>query len=117
MNRSEIKQQRLNLILEILSKQAMTTKEIAIELDVTDGTGWDYMGILKRKKLVYIEEYIWTPGGPVARYMTGNKADAFKPKSDTKLMRSIARKFRQENYFNKNKPRCDIAAQWMRNPI
>ena len=117
MNKYEVKKQRLQLILEMLKKEPMTTKEVAIELGVADGTGWDYLGDLKRKRLVYIEEYVWTPGGPAARYMTGDKEDALKPETDKKLTRSARRRFRQANYFDKNKPRCDIAAQWMRNPI
>lgn len=117
MNRSEAKQKRLEYVLELLSKEPMTPKEMAIELQVTDCTGWEYMGILKRKKLVYIHEYVWTPGGPVARYMTGNKEDVEKPKADKNLSRAALRKLRKANYFDKNNPRCDIAAQWMRNPV
>lgn len=117
MSRSEQKQKRLDAILEILSKEPMTTKDVAIEINVTDCTGWDYMGILKRKRLVYIYEYIWSPGGPIPRYMTGNKEDAEKPKSDKNLNRAALRKLRKQNYFDKDNPRCDVAAQWMRNPI
>lgn len=121
MNRSEIKAQRKELLIQELSKTAMKTKEIAQFLNITDGTAWEYVSEMRYKGLLYVAFYERTQGGPVAKYMSGDLDDAEYPEIvDIRVLRT--RKYRatkkdKKILYVKPKARCDIAAAWMRNPI
>lgn len=121
MNRKEQKAQRKQLLLEVLSHTPMKTKEIAGLLNVADGTAWEYVSEMRYKGLLYIASYEPTQGGPVAKYMTGDLEDAPFPEIvNTTVLRTRkyrAKKQAQQNVYVKPKVRCDIAAEWMRNPI
>lgn len=121
MNRKEQKAQRKQLVLEVLSHTAMKTKEIAGLLGITDGTAWEYVSEMRYKGLLYIASYERTQGGPVAKYMTGDLEDAPFPEIvNTTVLRTRkyrAKKRAQRTVYVKPKARCDIAAEWMRNPI
>ena len=121
MNRSEIKAQRKELLIQELSKRAMKTKEIAQFLNITDGTAWEYVSEMRYKGLLYVASYERTQGGPVAKYMSGDLEDAPYPEIiDTTVLRTRkyrAKKRDQKLLSVKQLPRCDVAAAWMRNPI
>jgi predicted ArsR family transcriptional regulator len=121
MNRKEMKANRKELLLEELTHTAMKTKEIAELLGIHDGTAWEYVSELRYKGLLYVACYEYTQGGPVAKYMKGNKEDAPYPQIiDKNFSRSERRRAMKKEVLlmsAKKKPRCDIAAAWMRNPI
>lgn len=105
-------QTRSRAVLQALEQEAMNTYQIGDKFGISHSTVILYLKFFKQNKLVYIDHYkINDSKRHVAYYRTGNKQNA------------VIQKFKTPRYVPKKETvvpiiaRCDIAAQWLRNPI
>lgn len=106
---------RIQEVLSAIVNEGKTSAQICIECDLSMSTFRNYLKYLREKQLVYICGYRTVKGinKPMALYKFGCQEDY--------------RTEGQKNYRSRKKvppttvvpliPRCDIAAQWMLNPI
>lgn len=101
-------QARCAEILSILKTTPLTAYQIATRLNMSHSSALNYIKAFKKKKQVHIIYYrINEHKRNVAYYAAGNCKDA-KPE------KYVKEEFPKNYKFT---PRCDVAAQWLRNPL
>ena len=103
-------------ILATIVHEGKSGAQICIECDIAMSTFKNYLAYMREKKLVHICGWRRTKGSnrPIALYKFGFAEDVelerksgYVPKSQRSGYETVVPKT----------PRCDIAAQWMLNPI
>jgi hypothetical protein len=102
-------------ILAAIIHEGKSGAQICIECDIAMSTFKNYLQYMREKRLVHICGWRRTSGNrPIALYKFGFAEDVelirksgYVPKSQRSGYETVVPK----------EPRCDIAAQWMLNPI
>ena len=103
-------------ILSAIVHEGKSGAQICIECDIAMSTFKNYLAYMRDKKLVHICGWRRTKGSnrPIALYKFGFAEDVelerrsgYVPKANRSGYETVVPK----------EPRCDIAAQWMLNPI
>jgi hypothetical protein len=102
------------MILNLLARKSMSKHELCVETGLNNSTIANYLYFMREKNLIYICAYEDNPvGKPTPRFRFGVGEDVtYIAKPRTK-----AKKGKSENYSKLKMPRCDVAAEWMKNPI
>lgn len=119
MNQKELKKQRIEHLLTLISKEPMNCHQMADAVNVSIKSFSKYLTELRFKKMVHIAKYERNSiGAYTVYYMAGNFPDAIKPLP-------MSQKEYNDKYKAKTKrpkaskfvPRPDYAAHWLFNPI
>ena len=106
-------QERMAVLLKELENGPATSTELVKETGFSQLVILHYMRHLIDNKKVYIQSYANAPGKGFAKiYALGNKPNANKADYLSPRYKYRPRKVRKKI----NKPRPDIAAEWMFNP-
>lgn len=106
---------KIQEVLSVIVNEGKTSAQICIECDMKMSSLRNYLKYLKEKRLIYICGYHKYKhiNKPMALYKFGCQED-FEPYSERPYK---SRKKSEPMTVVPLIPRCDIAAQWMLNPI
>ena len=119
MNQKELKKQRIDYLLQKLSKEPMNCHQMADAINVGIKSFSKYLTEMRFKKLVHVARYDRnTIGSYTVYYMAGNFPDVVKPialgsAEWNKRYREKTKKVKPSNFI----PKPDFAAAWLFNPI
>lgn len=124
MNQKEIKDKRIEYLLDRMKAEPMNNHQMADLLCCSIKCVQKYITELRFKKMIYIEKYERRTGSYGVYYMAGNKPDAERPaplsqieyNERYKARNARVTKFNEKLTNFKFVPRMDIAASWLKNP-
>lgn len=118
MNQRDNKVKRIEHLLQLMQREAMSSQQMADAVNMGHKALSKYLTEMRHKKLVYIARYSDTANGArTVYYMTGNLPDVVRPLPCTQAEYKERYKAKSSSKKKKFIARPDYAAAWLFHPI